>query len=616
MVPLSFPFALSSSRRIALGVVAWIVFLGTAIADDYAASLVGTVETRAADNDEYLGAPSLVRNGDGSLLAFYGEHGTNYGNLERSTDDGESWRRVAGTAFDQGTLWAVGDTTYLIGTFRGDIDIRRSNDGGQSWSGSRTLRDTSAEFLQGETPALIHNGRVYVCFYDRSGDGGWPRNLRPFMGSCPTGQVMNAASWTWTNTVTFPSSGSLPITGVYGFFEGNPFVADGKVMALFRVNGRASHQYGAMFSLSGDRRTLRFNNRFKPVLAAGESGFTYVPGGESKFHVVRDPDSGKLLMASNPAGGDRPDRVPGIPDARFPSCRNVLAVFHCDHGSDWQWMKAAVKDQRHVNWQTSVQRSGFQQPSMIIDGNDLLILSRTAEGTSPNYHDAKKITLHRVRNFRGRLGRNDEIARYTFDAAAKMTQDRSGQGNRNTVRGVTYTSAGRNGGGGRFGGDGDRLDGGWRWGSEMHGRAGFTFVADVKPAAGGGERVLFQTPIDGSRWGVCVRLMSGGKLRVNASSHPDETARSRVFNFNHPNQWRRVAVVVEFNNDRVRLYVDGVERPGTGTTNFSRTTYRRGRPTVAETIGATHDGKKGFAGTIDNVRLFRRALSASQIRDL
>ena len=41
----------------------------------------------------------------------------------------------------------------------------------------------------------------------------------------------------------------------------------------------------------------------------------------------------------------------------------------------------------------------FMYPSMVIDGDDIALLSRTGRD-SGDYHDADLATFHRVRNFR------------------------------------------------------------------------------------------------------------------------------------------------------------------------------------------------------------------------
>ena len=51
-----------------------------------------------------------------------------------------------------------------------------------------------------------------------------------------------------------------------------------------------------------------------------------------------------------------------------------------------------------ARWRSSVHRS-FMYPSAVIDGVDLVVVSRTSRD-SGNQHDADLCTVHRVRDFR------------------------------------------------------------------------------------------------------------------------------------------------------------------------------------------------------------------------
>ena len=46
---------------------------------------------------------------------------------------------------------------------------------------------------------------------------------------------------------------------------------------------------------------------------------------------------------------------------------------------------------------------GFQYVDFVIDGDDLIYLSRTAFNSANSFHNSNYITFHRVRDFRGLL---------------------------------------------------------------------------------------------------------------------------------------------------------------------------------------------------------------------
>jgi hypothetical protein len=58
-------------------------------------------------------------------------------------------------------------------------------------------------------------------------------------------------------------------------------------------------------------------------------------------------------------------------------------------------------------WQDSAQLTGFQYVDWQFDGEDLLYLVRTAYDGAHNYHDANRITFHRLSSFRDLLERDN-----------------------------------------------------------------------------------------------------------------------------------------------------------------------------------------------------------------
>ena len=80
---------------------------------------------------------------------------------------------------------------------------------------------------------------------------------------------------------------------------------------------------------------------------------------------------------------------------KFPNQRNVLSL-------------AASKDLKHFYIvyrildfrEEDPAAIGFQYVSFLIDGNDILLLCRSAFNQAHNMHDSNYITFHRVENFR------------------------------------------------------------------------------------------------------------------------------------------------------------------------------------------------------------------------
>ncbi len=191
------------------------------------------------------------------------------------------------------------------------------------------------------------------------------------------------------------------------------------------------------------------------------------------------------------------------------------------------------------------------------------------------------------------------VAAYSFDEASGPTVvDGSPLGNSGRVSGARRTAAGRSGGGLRFDGAGDVV----RVGHDRPLRfaRALTVQAWVRPALRGGRwrdvvalgpsgrpRVALQARGRGAR--IVVRSRGGARTVA-------WRARRRVRGWTH--------LAATYGGGAVRVYVDG------------RAAGRRGlRGRVGAVRGLRVGGRRpGFAGTIDEVRVYRRALTGRQIR--
>ena len=81
------------------------------------------------------------------------------------------------------------------------------------------------------------------------------------------------------------------------------------------------------------------------------------------------------------------------------SCqRNVLALLCSKDAEDWT-VCSRILD--YPNEQTF--EVGFQYPSFLFDGDDILLQVRTATNGAHNFHDANYSTFHIIQNFRALL---------------------------------------------------------------------------------------------------------------------------------------------------------------------------------------------------------------------
>ncbi len=124
---------------------------------------------------------------------------------------------------------------------------------------------------------------------------------------------------------------------------------------------------------------------------APPTAFVDFPGGAKKFSIRFDPQTRLYWSVVTPVHPEeRSSRAPG-------GIRNALALSSSPDLRNWTlrtWL-ACHRD---------VVRVGFQYVDWLFEGDDLLVLCRTAYddglGGAHNNHDANFLTFHRIGNFR------------------------------------------------------------------------------------------------------------------------------------------------------------------------------------------------------------------------
>lgn len=344
----------------------------------------------------YIGSPSIAVLPNGDYVASHDEFGPQSTERERaisrvfgSSDRGETWSPLA-TIDGQfwSTLFHHGDALYLIGTWKhhGNLIIRRSTDGGRSWS--EPTADTNGLLAEGEyhcapQPVLIHDGRLWRAMEDAAGGTKWGERYRPFMISAPIeADLLQRENWTFSNYIALDKDwldGRLR-----GWLEGNAVVnPEGNIVNILRVAGSDNDVVGkaAMLHISNDGKSIEFDP---------EQGFIDLPGGCKKFTIRHDPETDRYWSLVNWV---RPEFA-GQRNAG--GIRNTLAVVSSQDLRDWRIERVVLRDPDLGH--------GYQYPDWLFDGDDMIAAVRTAtddsRGGPHNYHDANFLTFHRIENFR------------------------------------------------------------------------------------------------------------------------------------------------------------------------------------------------------------------------
>lgn len=367
-----------------------------------------------ADTQQFLGSPSLVRLPGGDLLASHDLFGPGSSSdtvrIYASIDDGASWRRRAEI---KGGFWSSlfvhRDELYLIGTSRQDgyIVIRRSKDGGRSWTEPKDdqtgLLRADGRYHTAPMPVVEFQGRLWRSFEDAMGAGGWGSYFNTFVMSASSGaNLLVATNWTFSNRL--PRNPQWLGGKFGGWLEGNVVIAPGeRLVNILRADFREPDEKAAVVGVSLDGKTVEFDP---------ESGFIDFPGGCKKFAIRRDPLDFTYWSLANWI-------PPSQQGGNVERTRNTLALLHSEDLRHWEVRCVLL---HHPDRD----RHAFQYADFMIEGDEILALVRTAfddyGGGAVRGHDANYITFHRWAGFRDRTI-NDSVP----VLGLRLWRDRDGQ---------------------------------------------------------------------------------------------------------------------------------------------------------------------------------------------
>lgn len=322
---------------------------------------------------------------------FEGEAG-NPLKMLTSDDGGDTWQLTCELPYAEGTPFMLEGKLYCFVQPRqhASVSFITSQDEGRTWS--PPVEVLKGRYWNCQTGMVIKDRRLYWSMSE-----GFEKVCAI---RCDLDQgIMNPKAWTASPMVDLP----IPREVVAGTFEkgggtmrcleGNAVCVGGRLRIIARpvINHYATANMAAVFDISEPDGRL-------------ELAFTQLsatPGGQCKFHILHDEPSQLFWMSANlpansqdliharkelgPMYQERGDFRSALEDRRF------LTLWYSLDALNWfpaGWIAAAEKISQ-----------SFMYPSMEVDGDDLIVLSRTAKN-SGHYHDADLATFHRVRHFR------------------------------------------------------------------------------------------------------------------------------------------------------------------------------------------------------------------------
>lgn len=405
--------------------------------------LAGDYITVAESSDSEhipLFTPSIVRLDSGRLLVSYESGGSSRANNQpftfilTSDDHGKTWQKRGETRIVHGRLFRAGKSLYLLG-HAGNLRIVRSDDDGMTWSDSVDL--TQGETWHGTAGGVWYaHGNVYLEMEQRvtSSIKTWPvGELAPvLLRARETDDLARRESWTFASRLPFfdlipgykdndpeiedfgvpffpqnyPVTNHLPgkkMMCPMGWLEGNVvqildpdhywYDPTGHTFHLFLRAHTGGTGYAALAKVvENDDGTMTTSLERAP--SGKKILFLPFPGGQMRFHVLYD-DKTKLYWLLSSQATDSMTRTDRMPADRFDlpnNERNRLVLHFSKNMVDWCFagvvtIGATDKESRHY-------------ACMAIDGDDLVIVSRSGDTHAKSAHNGNLITFHRVINFR------------------------------------------------------------------------------------------------------------------------------------------------------------------------------------------------------------------------
>lgn len=370
--------------------------------------------------DVYCYTPALCHGFDGRIIAGFdlGGPGTEKlmgprsdsgdyptGNQVRiflSDDDGANWRESPSyLPMLHAMLFRAGKFLYAIGQ-SGRLLISRSADNGESWSTPAVL-ESEHQWHQSAGRIDSRNGKIYLVYEQRIPGAAWPGVSPVLMSAAEDADLCDPASWTFSEPFRAESMlhrlapGSMPSnvncileTSVIRIYNQNNVFFDPEdrtVLLLMRAEtGRGN--IGAV--LKGvERKDGSLGIELLEYPAGSPLFLIPLPGGQMKFHIDYDPVSQLYWMVSSP----KLDTYlkTGLTYVESADDRRRLELFWSVDGLEFESAGIIAlgngKGARHY-------------ASLLFNGDDLLVLTRSGDSRAKDLHDGNLITLHRVRNFR------------------------------------------------------------------------------------------------------------------------------------------------------------------------------------------------------------------------
>jgi hypothetical protein len=311
--------------------------------------------------------------------------------VSRSSDGGKTFSTVATLPYSDATPFVLGGRLHMFVQKKKweDVLLTTSDDEGATWREPVALFRGS--YWNCHTAMVEENGRLYWALQTRDYRGG----VVVIAGDTRK-DLLDPASWTMSSEALHPETPAALVSGRNKtaedwWLEPNVVSVRGRMRVFLRtiLDGYAATSLAAVCDLTlgeGGAMALAFSH------------FAAVPGAQNKCFVLRDEPSRLFWMLSNLAA-DSEGVVFDWDEVRR------TGGFLAGPGNDRRFLALSYSVDA-LNWfpagcvaRTSDLHQSFMYPAAGVDGDDLVLISRTSVH-GRDQHDADLVTFHRVRGFR------------------------------------------------------------------------------------------------------------------------------------------------------------------------------------------------------------------------
>ena len=357
------------------------------------------------------------------------------GQIYTSDDKGKTWQKRARRNLYHARVFEAGKFLYAIGHC-GDIIIYRSDDGGDTWDMGHYLTE-GEKWHASATEPWIENGYVNLIMEtsyntpDEIRDGWNVSSLAPVVLRAKlTDDLTKKESWIFSNKVRFRDiikEDELDLYGIpfftttlhkheysdgrttdnmSGWLEASVVRIKDKKHYWYDPSGKTLHiimrahtswtGYACLMKAVISEENGKEIITVMPEVNPSGKRVVYLPfpGGQMRFHILWDEET-KLFWLLSTQATDSMTKKEYLSENRYNlpyDERHRMQLSFSKNLVDWCFagMVAIGDDEKQSRHYASMQ----------IDGNDIVLASRSASPDGCSAHNADMATFHRIKDFR------------------------------------------------------------------------------------------------------------------------------------------------------------------------------------------------------------------------